>query len=50
MVTFLGSAPNNDLSQWLDQARDRGVAYPSEGLGPGTAPARPINSARGQRP
>jgi RNA polymerase sigma factor (sigma-70 family) len=34
-VTDLWSAPDNNLGRWLDQAQDRGVAHPSQGLSPG---------------
>ena len=34
-VTDLWSAPDNNLGRWLDQAQDRGVAHPSDGLSPG---------------
>jgi RNA polymerase sigma factor (sigma-70 family) len=34
-VTDLWSAPDNNLGRWLDQAQDRGVDHPSEGLSPG---------------
>jgi RNA polymerase sigma factor (sigma-70 family) len=38
-VANLYSAPDGDLSGWLDRARDRGVRYLTEGLAPGNLPA-----------
>jgi RNA polymerase sigma factor (sigma-70 family) len=40
-ILNLWSAPDDDLGRWLDQAQDRGVGYPSQGLLPGNAPALP---------
>jgi RNA polymerase sigma factor (sigma-70 family) len=31
-ITELWNAPNHDLGRWLEQARDRGVAHPTDGL------------------
>jgi RNA polymerase sigma factor (sigma-70 family) len=45
-VTNLLSAPDNNLGRWLDQARDRGLTYPAEGLSPGSAPALRVVRSR----
>jgi RNA polymerase sigma factor (sigma-70 family) len=43
-VTDLWSAPDNDLGRWLEQVKDRGVAYPSEGLSPPNGRFGPLPS------
>jgi RNA polymerase sigma factor (sigma-70 family) len=48
-IEGLWSAPDDDLGRWLEQVKDRGVRYPSEGLAPGNsaAPAVTLTPPRG---
>ncbi len=39
------SVPDHDLGRWLERARDRGVAHPTDGLLPGNLVARPREPA-----